>query len=560
MKKLALSMTIMLAAGAAGAQTPGSFSGVTTGPAPSRTAPALSARQLDDTFATKADLIDLRAYGAKCDGSTDDTAAATAAFQAAAAAPYGAIIATPQGRCLFHSAMTLTIATAGVEIRGEGPDVSEWVYTQDTDGIDVTFASDGWWTRGFGETGAALRVNGLALVSAAPVGQGTGTALKVIGDSVTGRPSPNTSIEQVAMHGGLTTQGWGNGINVHDVSQLILRDDVWTGLNQSLGGVALEISGVQATNEAVNHIIDNFRCTFGAVCIKIDAGVQGVFVANSNLNNVLGGVDWEIAPGTPEDSLYVSTTNIQASNYGVKTSNVYDVILAGDYFLMGGSETGVSNTSGGLMVVSNSTFRGGYQQETGIFVDRSANTVPAQFGSAITGNVLANLGTAALAFSPTFTGPLAVGSNQFSFDRTIYASKPSLVAMLANEINDGAVLGDPYSPLTIEGIGTIPLGALVDSSIRITPVVSGFSIAEPQFTDGDLLTCSGQLTSGSIAMPLSPSDHQLYTVASQCNVTTMTWNGNGMGFAVNANPASLTAGQPFTDIFSAAGNAWYRWR
>lgn len=77
-------------------------------------------------------VFDVRAYGAKCDGKTDDTQAINAALYAAS---LGGIVFIPRGTCNFSSGLTV----GPISIRGAGYNASILNYTPST-GTAITFS------------------------------------------------------------------------------------------------------------------------------------------------------------------------------------------------------------------------------------------------------------------------------------------------------------------------------------------------------------------------------------------------------------------------------------
>lgn len=520
---------------------------------------------------TKADVTDIRAAkfagGAKCDGVTDDTAAIQSALTYAASAAYGALVYSPAGRCVVSATLHMTIPTAGVRLTGDGKDASEWIFTGLGDGLDATLASGGWWLRNNESSfsGASIDVSRLGFVSnsSTPGGISLGTALQVLGDNVTGRPGPNTAFSDLALHGYGGSQSWTRGIYASRVSNAVFDNITWTGKNQTVSGVGIEIAGTPGTNEATGIVIRNPTATFADTAIKIGPGIQGVTVDSPNFTNVSYGVDWELPAGQLEDGLFVNNGFIGYSISGVKTANIYDVNVHHAYFLPSvGGTPAVHAANAGLLQVNGNTFRGSYRTgEAAVFASRDS-TVPVQYGSLIDGNVISNLGGTTIQFGPNYVGPLAIGDNIFSSNAMDYdeANLPVGVTILPNSRLGAAVIGAPTKGTIIQGVGSIPLGTMIDSSIVHNSVVNGFSIVEPAGVSGDLLTCAGTLANGAVTYPKAPANHQIYTLATQCAVTVFTASGGaGMGLAVNSYPASLAAGSSYSVMFEQTGNAWYRW-
>jgi hypothetical protein len=520
---------------------------------------------------TKADVTDIRAAkfagGAKCDGVTDDTAAIQAALTYAASAAYGALVYSPAGRCVVSATLHMTIPTAGVRLTGDGRDASEWIFTGPGDGLDATLASGGWWLRNNegSLSGASIDVSRLGFVSnsSTPGGISLGTALQVTGDNVTGRPGPNTAFSNLAFHGYGGSQGWTRGIYATRVSNALFDNITWTGKNQTVSGVGIEIAGTPGTNEATGIVIRNPTATFADTAIKIGPGIQGVTVDSPNFTNVSYGVDWELPAGQLEDGLFVNNGFIGYSISGVKTANIYDVNVHHAYFLPSvGGTPAVYAANAGLLQVNGNTFRGSYRTgEAAVFASRDS-TVPVQYGSLIDGNVISNLGGTTIQFGPNYVGPLAIGDNIFSSNAMDYdeANLPVGVTILQNSRLGATVIGAPNKATIIQGIGSISLGTLADANIVHNAVADDFLVREAASTSGDMVTCTGTKANGADVYPKYPYNHKVFTFAIQCAVTAFSaTTEDGTGLAVNSYPTSLAAGSSYSVIFEASGNAWYRW-
>lgn len=475
---------------------------------------------------------------------------------------YGCRLRVPSGRYHFSAAITATLSgNQGLVLEGDGALSTELVFDSDTDGIAITLASGGWWSRAIGETGASVAIENIGLLTGAA--SSTGTAIKILGDNVTGRPSPGSSYRNLGIHGSVSTKGWARGIYTYRVSQQLFDNIAWTGVNQVRGGIGIEIGGTHTTNEVVAHTITNYHATFFGTALLIDDGVQGVQV--SGFNPVFGNIDidWEIGAGAVEDGLSVTGSQLAYAQYGIKTKNIYDVILTGNYFLPdAGTSTAVYAENAGMFVASGNTVRGGFTNETGIYTSRDSS-VATQYGTTITGNVLSNLGATGVAFGASYIGGVTVNGNTFTSVATPLGTLPTNAVIGVNAINGGVILGAATRALIVQGIGTFTGGHLIDSDFRDTTVVTGFNVVEPQYTSGDSLTCSGgsTLASGNVVLPPAPVNGQVYRVATSCVVTSFTFTtSDGTGFAAGINTARTLPVNGTAAVFKTSGNAWYPWQ
>jgi hypothetical protein len=86
------------------------------------------------------------------------------------------------------------------------------------------------------------------------------------------------------------------------------------------------------------------------------------------------------------------------------------------------------------------------------------------------------------------------------------------------------------------------------------PASAGFSLTMEK--SWLLLTPTGALASGTIAMPASPIDRQTVEVSSTQTVTSMAVTGNGKG--ITGQPSTIAANGFFRMRYDAVMQSWYR--
>jgi hypothetical protein len=278
-------------------------------------------------------VVSVKAFGAKGDGVTDDTAAIQDAL-AAAVLNGLAVLYLPAGRYVVHAALTATLSgNAAVAIRGGGSDVSELVFNADTDGIVVTYASSASFTRDT-TTGAALKVNGISVIRG-PATTGR-DGIRIIGDSANayGTIQPDTVFDDVVVRGGANGGGWTNCIVAQDVAntswfhvlcQGPFTASAITSPTRGVGtaGVVIKTTGSRyATQHNFSH------CTFNVLGRGLDIYefIQGIAVANCNFTGGLNGIYWN--SNGRQEQLAVSNSQFSTLQTGIYVYNMQNVAVS----------------------------------------------------------------------------------------------------------------------------------------------------------------------------------------------------------------------------------------
>ena len=418
--------------------------------------------------------VNVRSLGAVGNGVADDTSAFAAAFTAAAAQATASRIVIPAGRYKLSAALSMSLSSAAVTIQGGGSGVSELVWTSDTDGIVVAYASGGWWMRGSyanaagggGGTGAALQVRGLSLISDNQRidGNGVGIALKVNGDTVSGRPSPGTVLDDLLISGASTQQQWAEGARLFqagysDIANVKVLFSLVSG-----SGIGIDLAGTATTNESVDHHLRNIRVTYGATALQVGNGVQGVYVDQLTAVANSYGIVWNNTGSAHEDSLTVSNSHINTALRGIKASNVDTAIVHNTYFLSsntsGQAYIGVEAVNSAMLNINNNVFRGTFTgTQAGIKVSRDSS-VAIQYSEQISDNQIVNMATYGIDFGASFTGGITIAGNTLQYNGTNInpTTLPTAAVLGVNNLSGGASIQN----LAVAGV--LALGAPPSSS------------------------------------------------------------------------------------------------
>jgi hypothetical protein len=169
---------------------------------------ATTPRSVQDRFA---EVINVKDYGAKGDGTTDDTTAIQAAINAALALARPVKVYLPSGNYHISSQLSVTTAAAqGIAFAGDGASFTTITQTANQSGLIINLTNSG----GTPVAGA-ISVKGIAFAITGTTG--TSSAAQALAVSTTAGPgviAPPVIIEDVTLVSTSSTQFWGVGIQL----------------------------------------------------------------------------------------------------------------------------------------------------------------------------------------------------------------------------------------------------------------------------------------------------------------------------------------------------------
>ena len=331
---------------------------------------AIASRSLASRFS---DDLNVRDYGAKCDGTTDDTAA----FQATIAVATGQVpsggsatqfsgivgvgpnkngsakIVVPSGACILSATLTANLLqNGGFAMVGEGTSHTELVWTSAGDGLDVNFAAN---TLGndivhnpaTGYSGQALLIRGIKFSTAYAGAANTGVALNIKGiPLVLANVAPTQVIEDVAFTNRAgwvgATQAWAVGLRFTDPDFLFISRAVAIDLRESKTAGFQIVSDAPVGGTGHGEIVCQDCGSYGGSAFFDISGraIQGVFLERPFWLEVSTGVTWLSALQALNGSL-----SIHAASGGAAVANVH-VSNIGTVFSQGGFYYANSNVAG----------------------------------------------------------------------------------------------------------------------------------------------------------------------------------------------------------------------
>ena len=366
-----------------------------------------------------AEVVNVKDYGAKGDGTTNDTAAIQAAVAHALTIGTPVEVFFPAGKYVISATINVTTsANQMVWLRGASASTVLIIQTADADGI-VMLANN---VAGYADNGG-MRVTGITLKMTAA--STTRTGLKLSSAAVTGQVGALIFVDDVLFQSPTVTTVWGRGLVVQSVNGVAtwlshITSVYPNGMRASGLGIGVTIQSVSPNYSAGINLRDIYLVN-GDTGLVIGDFLQGVHIQNLNTTNTLYAV--KVIPtvggqGLMEIHITDSYLHGQSIFGSVAFPTVLDAIIVhGTYFdTIGGAVPAntphVSIIGASQIIFSNNIFNGPSGVVTGVTglkITSGANG----FEQLFTGNLFqayAGTGSAAISMDSTTKNIMFVGN------------------------------------------------------------------------------------------------------------------------------------------------------
>lgn len=340
------------------------------------------------------DTVNVKDFGAVGDGTTDASAAISAAIDEAIARGRCAI-QFPAGRFLLNTKVAKTLTgQGGLSIQGAGMGITQIIVADSAGGLEFTAATgDGnWWLNV--DPSSAIRIADLSILATA---NNLGTGLKINGNSLEGRPGAPVVLDHVEIRAkdSINGQAFLVGLHLHDcMSVLASHCRFLVGGTSNLTPTAVKIEATDATTDPAQTYFDNCEWFYGGKGIVASDYFEGLYLTNCTMAKCDVGVEWTATVGGGESGLHVVGGHWNCLTRNFDLNGVFDFAITGVVsFLSGGSpQAHIRTRNGGNFTITGNVFQAG---TTGIDVGTVSGSARGgyigsnQFSNQTTGIVLA---------------------------------------------------------------------------------------------------------------------------------------------------------------------------
>ena len=492
------------------------------------------------------DLVNVRDYGARCDGTTDDSAAFLRAASAAISNATRARIYIPSGTCHLGASLGLsTSAGRSIAVAGDGAGLTTLSFAPGIDGVAITLGP-----------ASAASVTGLT-INRTGSNVAAHTALAV---TETGAVSGAIVVRDVDTTSDSYPGSWADGIVLTSTDNAVI-DHVHTVAGfppENANG--LVIRGVGA-RYAVDTTISNSKFQGGNIGILVSGYVQGVLATNVFAIAGNYGVSWtdglDNSWYVPE-LLEITNSHVNAIRKDVQAAGVG--VSLSDSLLWRWPDTSHDSTPwtcidlnrAGTSVIHHNNVNGG---NGGAFDGReqfvhltNSSAVKIDDNTVVTINGPYVLLDGPGSVSNGITGNMVNGAGDI-IDRSGGYNN-----VTANSVNGMSALNSVS--------GNLLLRAPSDSSIGTTDAAAdGRSATAPAKSNGTILHCVGRIAAFEWNLPADPFQGQVSHVTSECSIDSLTVRPrpDQAGIRVVGAPSGMSPSTPLTFIYDKVNRVWARW-
>ncbi len=489
--------------------------------------------------------VDVRNFGARCDGATDDAPAFIRAVAAAMERSNGARITIPGGRCVLGASIAVHVpAGKNVALTGDGADVTTLRFAPGIDGIAITL---------MGSSGAAVASLTIDRTGSASAGN---VALSIT--QTQDQPGAVT-VRDVDTQSDHYPGSWANGIVLTSTANAVI-DHVYTVAGfppENSNG--LVIKGVDG-HYAVDTKISNSKFQGGNIGLLVSGYVQGVVA--TNLFAIAGnyGVSWTDGLANPRyvsELLEITNSHINAIKQDVQVAAV--AITLSDSLLWRWPDTSGDSTPWTCIDLD----------EAGASIIHHNNVNGGNGRGFSGGEVFVHLHDTAAAKIDnntilTINGPYVRIDGRRSVANSITANIVNGAADMIdnsggyNQVDANSVNG--ASDINRVG-GNLTLRAPSDSSIATIGPAPRVQDRSDARSNGSILACQGVLASFTWNLPAKPFQGQVSHITSECRIARLaiTPQPANAGIRVVGAPAGMSPSTPLTFIYDASDRIWARW-
>jgi hypothetical protein len=240
-------------------------------------------------------------------------------------------------------------------------------------GLEISLAGNYW----LEDNATGNNFIGFDGISFTTTNAGTGFAMRITGNAVSGRPMRGAEFKGCQFKGRSTqSQYWAVAVAIKDLGLTSFDNCYFIADFVTKLGVGIRYSGTDATTQGANHTITSCVFRYGNQGVLFESFVEGIYIVNGDF--VAGNYGISLPLTAAESGLHVSNSHFNCAVSAIDATLLYDANITGNLIYVAANKYGIDFENCARFSIVGNIFKsagGGTTNEAGVYIRSSANDI-----------------------------------------------------------------------------------------------------------------------------------------------------------------------------------------